>query len=527
VAESRLRVVNLSKHFGDLSALEAVTCALAPGEVIGLVGRRGSGKSTLLHLLAGMAQPSAGEIYLDGEAISFASPRQSQQRGIQIIHQKPRLVERLDVTHNIFLGRELGWLPGVGLPDWSRMTRRAMELLDDFDMPPTLLRERVSHLSDEQRQVVAIARALCRPASLILLDDPLAALSFHRQEKLLERLKALAGQGVSLIISSDNLKHLFAVTDRILVLYEGRLAADRRTADSTAREIVELTVGAASEQVTPVIWALESYHAAQQQAEELRRAQATLRESLEARDSLNRQLVERLRDQVVALDQLNMALQAAQRRLLTEREGERKALARELHDQVIQDLLSFNYRLEEAEGDEPLADQREELAAIRGGIRQVVSDLRQLCSDLRPPSIDSHGLAAAIRSHAQEWADRNGAALTLEIAPDLGRLPEAIELSVFRIVQEGLNNIRKHAAATQVWLCLKRTPRTSLLLQLTDNGRGLAEPLDLAAISARKHFGLLGISERVALLGGTMQVESPPGGGLSLTVEIPSPYPSV
>jgi signal transduction histidine kinase len=252
-----------------------------------------------------------------------------------------------------------------------------------------------------------------------------------------------------------------------------------------------------------------------------------LRENLEAQDSLNRRLIERLRDQVTALDQLNVALQAAHRRLLTEREQERKYLARELHDQVIQDLLSFNYRLEEAENDTPVAPRREELAAIRAGIRQVVIDLRQLCSGLRPPTIDSHGLPAAIRSHAQEWADRNGVTLTLEIDPGLGRLPEAIELSVFRIVQEGLSNIRKHAAARQVRLCLQRTPTASLLVRLADDGRGLAEPLDLANLSARKHFGLLGISERIALLGGAMQIESPPGGGVVLQVEIPSPDPSV
>jgi signal transduction histidine kinase len=166
------------------------------------------------------------------------------------------------------------------------------------------------------------------------------------------------------------------------------------------------------------------------------------------------------------------------------------------------------------------------VAGIRAGIRQVVSDLRQLCSDLRPPTIDSHGLPAAIRSDAQEWADRNGVSLKLEIDPDLGRLPEAIELSVFRIVQEGLRNIRKHAAAREVRLCLQRTPTASLLMRLSDDGRGLAEPPDLAALSAQKHFGLVGISERVALLGGTLKIESPASGGVTLQIEIPSPYPS-
>ena len=136
-------------------------------------------------------------------------------------------------------------------------------------------------------------------------------------------------------------------------------------------------------------------------------------------------------------------------------------------------------------------------------------------------------MASAIRSHAQEWSAHNNIKLILDIDPQLGRLPEAIELSAFRIVQEGLNNIRKHAAATEARLQLSRTPSASLLINLSDNGRGLAQPLDLARVSADKHFGLLGISERVGLLGGTLRIDSSSSGGLTLVIEIPSPYPSV
>jgi signal transduction histidine kinase len=272
---------------------------------------------------------------------------------------------------------------------------------------------------------------------------------------------------------------------------------------------------------------LESYHAAQQQAEELRRTQASLQESLEARTSLNRQLFERLRNQVSALDQLNAALQATQRRLITEREDERKALARELHDQIIQDMLSFNYRLEEIENIESSSTLQKELASIRHGIRSMVGELRQLCSDLRPPSIDHHGLSAAIDSFAHEWAERNDIQLQLEIDPALGRLPETIELSVFRIVQEGLNNVRKHALARHVRLSLQRTSAANLLVRLEDDGRGLSVPTDLASLSVNKHFGLVGISERVALLGGSMNIESSSGNGTILQVEIPSPYPII
>jgi signal transduction histidine kinase len=242
---------------------------------------------------------------------------------------------------------------------------------------------------------------------------------------------------------------------------------------------------------------------------------------------LNRQLFERLQNQVAALDRLNAALQATQRRLITEREDERKALSRELHDQVIQDLLSFNYRLEEIEGVEKSPVLQKEVASIRQGIRDVVGELRQMCSDLRPPTIDHHGLSAAIDSLAHEWAARNEIQLQLEIDPELGRLPETIELSVFRIVQEGLNNIRKHAAAHSVRLSLQRTSSTNLLVRLEDDGQGLAVPADLASLSLKKHFGLVGISERVALLGGSMTIESSRGSGTILQVEIPSPYPLI
>jgi signal transduction histidine kinase len=478
-------------------------------------------------MLFGKYTPTNGAISFGGWQMSALTPSGARQKGIEIVDQVPNIVENLDITHNIFLGREICWPPRIGLPDWDKMYERARALLAEFDLPASLLSARAVNLSDEQRQVISIARALCRPAKLLLLDDPFATLSFQRQQILLDKIQELAGQGTAIIISSDNLKHLFAVTDRILVLYEGRLATERVTSKCTPRDIVELIVGTSNrEQITPIIWALENYHKAQHQSEELHSVQTTLRRSLEAKDSLNQQLVERLHHQVEALDRLNAALQATQLRLMTEREQERKALARELHDQAIQDLLSYVYQLEEAENNEAVPEQRAELTEIRSGIRQVISDLRQLCSDLRPPTIDSHGLPAAIHSYAQDWAERNGILLNLEIDSTLGRLPEALELSIFRIVQEGLNNVRKHADARHVSLSLQRTPSTSLLFHCKDDGKGFSSLPDLSSLSEHKHFGLVSISERVALLGGSMKIASPAEGGVVLEVEIPNPYPS-
>jgi len=555
MVDALLQVENLSKNFDRLPVLRDVTFSLAHGEVLGLVGRQGAGKSTLFHLLSGAMLPSAGAIYFDGMPRRFKNRIQAQKLGVETVYpdsspigqfdmtnnlflnnvlgikitrRTSGLVEQFDVAQNILLGREIKKAPGLGIIDWNRMIEVAQELLAEFNLPPDLVHEKVSNLSDEQRQILILARAFYLPCRLLLLDDIISVLSFERQEILLDKIKKLAAHGTSIIISSDNLKHLFTITDRILVLYEGRLVADRRTAESVPREIVELIVGSSrQEQISPLIWALESYHAAQKQAEELRRTQVTLKESLEARTSLNRQLFERLQNQVVTLDQLNAALQATQRRLITEREDERKVLARELHDQVIQDLLSFNYRLEELEIIEQSLVVQKDFASIRQGIRNVVNELRQLCSDLRPPTIDHHGLSAAIESLALVWAERNDIKIQLEIDPTLGRLPETIELSVFRIIQEGLSNIRKHAVARHVRLSLQRTPSASLLVRLEDDGIGLSAPANLASLSANKHFGLVGISERVALLGGSMNIESPNESGMILQVEVPSPYPLV
>ncbi|MFN8411834.1 MAG: ATP-binding cassette domain-containing protein [Anaerolineales bacterium] len=555
MAESLLNVENLSKNFDRLPALKDVTFSLAKGEVIGLVGRQGAGKSTLFHLLSGAIPPSSGTIYFDGANRRFSNRIEAQKIGIETVYQTSSLVNRFDfsthifshrdegveitrqtsglveqfnVNQNILLGRELKKLPLFGVIDWNRMIDVAQELLAEFDLPPDLAHERISNLSDEQRQVILLLRTLYKPCQLLLLDDIIPILSFQRQEILLDKIKTLAAQGTSVIISSDDLKHLFTVTDRIIVLYEGKLVADRKTAESTPREIVELIVGSAGqEQVSPLIWALESYHTAQQQTEELRRSQASLQKSLDAQDSLNRQLIERLSNQLGALDQLNAALQATQRRLITEREDERKALARELHDQIIQDMLGLIYRLEDVENLTDSAELQEDVGSIRQGIRDLVGELRQMCSDLRPPTLDHHGLTAAIGSLADEWAERSDIQLQLEIDPALGRLPEMIELSVFRIVQEGLNNIRKHAAASHVRLSLQRTSNTNLLVRLEDDGKGLSKPTDLASLAVNKHFGLVGISERVALLRGSMNIESSEGNGTILQVEIPSPHPLI
>jgi signal transduction histidine kinase len=153
----------------------------------------------------------------------------------------------------------------------------------------------------------------------------------------------------------------------------------------------------------------------------------------------------------------------------------------------------------------------------------LVEDLRRICGNLRPPTIDSLGLGAALKSYLHDWSDRTGIVVDLTIDDDFGRLPEAIELSIFRIVQEGVNNIRKHANASQAEIALQHTSPRLLLISIADDGVGLQKTFNLGELGETGHFGLLGISERVALMGGRLHFQNLPEGGLLIQVEVPHP----
>ena len=190
---------------------------------------------------------------------------------------------------------------------------------------------------------------------------------------------------------------------------------------------------------------------------------------------------------------------------------------------MIQDLLSLNYQLEEIETDGVEREQSDDVAEVRASIRGLVDDVRRICGNLRPLTIDSLGLGAALQSYTRDWSTRTGVAVTLELNDMLGRLPEAIELSIFRIVQESLSNVRKHACASEVRVWLRHSSPRTLMIAIADNGCGLPLGFDLAALGPTGHYGLLGVSERVALLEGRLRVQNQPGGGAIIQVEIPHP----
>ncbi len=521
-----LHIKNLSKSFGTLPVIKKVSFDIPAGEVIGLTGSTGSGKSVLIMLLAGLYAPDEGELYFEGKKLVY--PFVAQKHGIGVIHQRPPLADNFDIVSNIFLGNEIGkrtWLGWFRKLSNDSMHEKASQLLNKLGVEVNSLNENVYNLSGEQRQMIAIARVLTKPVRLVIIDEPTVSLSYRYQQRLLALIQEWRQNGVSVLFSSNNLDHLFAVTDRILILNQGRKVANLVT-DKTSREEVVSTLLGMRNSLEPSLtfWDYDSYDHLRENAERLRYHQMLLEKDLAAEGTLNRQLAEQLAEQLQALDQANLSLRDAQRRLLSEREEERKHLARELHDQIIQDLLSVNYELESLGTEKKLsAALILDLFDIRQGIRNMVDNVRNICRDLRPPTIDNLGLGAALQSYTADWSARTNIKVDLKLDKKLGRLPEGTELSIFRIIQEGLNNVWRHAQANNVQINLKHTSPRSIMVTLSDDGKGLEEDFDLITLANNGHYGLLGISERVALLGGRFHLQRSPKGGSLLLVEIPHP----
>ncbi len=246
-----LQVKDLYKHFGGLVAVDHVSLDIHPGEVVGLLGDNGAGKSTLIKMISGAYKPDGGQILLDGAAVSFATPLEARRRGIETIYQDLALCENLDASANIFLGRErMRHQLGIfRVLHRSFMLRESRQVLDQLDIRIPELRNPIRQLSGGQRQAVSIARAVYWKARLMIMDEPTAALGVPEQLKVLELMRTLRNQGVPVILISHNMKDVFAVADRVIVMRRGSKAGEVRISDTNENEVVGLMVGAEYTQV--------------------------------------------------------------------------------------------------------------------------------------------------------------------------------------------------------------------------------------------------------------------------------------
>jgi len=239
-----LELLNVSKHFGAIQAVNDVSFSLEAGEVIGLMGDNGAGKSTLVKMIAGNFQPSHGSLQMDGQSLVMHRPVDARRHGIEIVHQDLALCNNLTAAANVFLGREMHrWIGPVRVLDYASMYRRAGEIFAELKSE-TRPRDLIQNMSGGQRQAVAIARTRLSKAKVVLMDEPTAAISVRQVAEVLSLIQRLRDQGVTVVLISHRMPDVFTVADRVIVLRRGRKVADKKISQSSPEEVTGLITGA-------------------------------------------------------------------------------------------------------------------------------------------------------------------------------------------------------------------------------------------------------------------------------------------
>jgi ABC-type sugar transport system ATPase subunit len=232
-------VRRVSKSFPGVHALVDVDLDVVAGEVHAIVGENGAGKSTLMNILAGIYQPDAGSIALEGQPVHVDGPRRAMALGIAMIHQELNLAPNLSVAENIFLGRAPN---RGGLIDWRRLDFEARALLERLGIDLDV-RETVENLSVARQQMVEIAKALSLDARAIIMDEPTSALTERETTALFGIIGRLKAEGVAVVYISHRLDEIFRIADRVTVLRDGRLVGSALIADITPSQVIGMMVG--------------------------------------------------------------------------------------------------------------------------------------------------------------------------------------------------------------------------------------------------------------------------------------------
>ena len=222
-----LQARGLVKRYGRVVALDSADLDLLPGEILAVIGDNGAGKSSLIRALSGAMIPDAGEIRLNGEKVSFQSPLDARAAGIETVYQTLALSPSLSIADNMFLGRELRRAGPLGsvcrILDRKAMQRIAREKLTELGLLTVQnINQRVETLSGGQRQGVAVARAAAFGSHVVIMDEPTAALGVKESRRVLELILDVRRRGVSIVLISHNMPHVFEIADRIHIHRLGR-----------------------------------------------------------------------------------------------------------------------------------------------------------------------------------------------------------------------------------------------------------------------------------------------------------------
>jgi D-xylose transport system ATP-binding protein len=238
VLEPLLRLRGISKNFGPVQALTGIDLDIPAGQVTAVVGDNGAGKTTLIKCIAGISEPSGGEMLWNGKRVHLHSPRDATALGIATVYQDLALCDNLDIVQNMMLGHE----PlRRGLLDEVNMELTAKQTLKDLAVTTVRsVRQPVGSLSGGQRQSVAVAKAVMQEAKLVIMDEPTAALGVSQTELVLSLITQLASRGHGVIVISHNLNDVFRVADRIAVVYLGRMVAEGPAKEFDRQSVVDL-----------------------------------------------------------------------------------------------------------------------------------------------------------------------------------------------------------------------------------------------------------------------------------------------
>lgn len=234
-----LEARNIAKHYPGVQALKGVDFAIDAGEIVALVGENGAGKSTLMKILAGAARPSAGRLYMDGEAVEFRAPVDARRAGVCAIYQELMIVPELSVVENVFLGH---LKQRRGLLDWGAMRKAAAKLLGRLGLKAPL-DARAGGLSVAEQQLIEIAKSLSHNSRLLIMDEPTASLAREEVVNLFELARSLKLERIAVILITHHLHEIFEICDRLIVLRDGAYVGAAAIGEIDEQGLVEMMLG--------------------------------------------------------------------------------------------------------------------------------------------------------------------------------------------------------------------------------------------------------------------------------------------
>ena len=242
-----LRITGATKRFGFVTALDGVDLHVNHGEVLALLGDNGAGKSTLIKCVSGVHRLDAGTVELDGVPVDISSPAAARGHGIETVYQDLALFDNLDPAANFYAGREQAgpsWLPrGLRVLRRGAMADATAEVLGRLQVGLPDARAGVGLLSGGQRQAIAVARAAAFASSIVILDEPTAALGLRESRRVLDLILRLRGEGRAVIVVSHAMDHVMEIADRAAVMRRGRKVGEEIPRLETRQKIVSLIVG--------------------------------------------------------------------------------------------------------------------------------------------------------------------------------------------------------------------------------------------------------------------------------------------